>query len=65
MYQFQMGIIGRWSYSELYQESEDINDMIENNDDYVINEDSDYFGKILMDEQMLEDEEETTTGEIY
>ena len=54
-----MGIIGRRSYSELYQGSDDTNDMIENYDDCIINEDRDYSGENLMDEQMLEDKEDT------
>ena len=49
-FQSQMGVIGRQSHSELYQESEDINDMIENDDDYIVNKDSDYSGENLMDE---------------
>ena len=62
-FQSQMGIIGRRSYSKLYQESDNIDDMIENDDDYIINEDNDYSGENLMDEQMLEEKEDTTTGE--
>ena len=58
-----MWIIGRQSYSEFYQESDDMDDMIENNYDYIINNDSDYSGENLMDEQMLEDKKDTTTGE--
>ena len=62
-FQSQMGVIGRQSYSKLYQESDDIDDMIENDDDYIVNKDSDYSGENSMDEQMLEDKEDTTTGE--
>ena len=62
-FQSQMGVIGRRSYSELYQESDDIDGMIEINDDNIINEDSNYSGENLMGEQMLEDEEDPTTGE--
>ena len=62
-FQSQMGVIGKQSYSELYQESDDIGDMIEDNDNYIVNEDSDYSGEKLMDEHMLEDKEDTTTGE--
>ena len=56
-----MGIVGRWLYSEPYQESDNIDDMIENDNDCIINGGSDYSGENLMDEQMLEDEEDTTT----
>ena len=45
-----MGLIGRQLYSELYQESDNIDDMIENDDDYIVKEDSDYSGENLMDE---------------
>ena len=58
-----MGIIGRLFYSKLYQESDNIDDMIENDDDYIINNKSDYSGENLIDEQMLEDKEDTTTEE--
>ena len=50
-------------YSELYEESDDIDDMIENNDDYIVNKDTDYSDENLIYEQMLEDEEDTTMGE--
>ena len=56
-------VIGRQSYSELYEESDDIEDMIKNYDDYIVNEDSDFSGESSMDEQMLENKEDTTTGE--
>ena len=62
-FQFQMRVIGRWLYSELYQESGNIDDMIENDDDYIINKDSEYSGENSTDGQMLEEEEDTTTGE--
>ena len=56
-------ILGIQSYSELYEESDDIDDMIENNDDYIVNNDTDYSGENLMDEQRLVGEEDTTTKE--
>ena len=62
-FNLKRGVIGRQSHSELYQESDNIDDMIENNDDYTVNKDSDYSGETSMDEQMLEDEENITTGE--
>ena len=52
--------MGRRSYSELYQHSDNINDMLENIDDYIVNDDTDYSGENSMDEQMLEDKEDTT-----
>ena len=43
-------INGTRSYSELYEESDDIDDMIENNDDYIlVNDNSKYSGENLMD----------------
>ena len=56
--------IGTQSYSDLYEESDNIDDMIENNDDYIIvNNNTDYSGENSIDEQTLEDKEDTTTGE--
>ena len=37
--------------------------MIEDDDDYIVNKDSDHSGEHLMDDQMLENKEDTTTVE--
>ena len=43
-------VIGILLYSELYEESDSIDDMIESNDDYIIvNNDTEYSGENLMD----------------
>ena len=61
----QVLVIGRRSYGEFYEKSDNINDMIEKNDDHIIvNNDTEYSGENLIDEQMfLEDKEDTPTGE--
>ena len=43
-------VIGRQFYSHLYKESDNIDDMMENHDDYIIvNNNTEYSGENLMD----------------